>query len=194
MQQIHEDNKVETVEIPDADDFDPVKTFECGQCFRWNADINGVYTGVAASRAAMVWKEGNSVFIRCSVGDFDRFWRNYFDLDRDYKALRRQMNFGDYLKKAAEFGTGIRILRQDKWEALCSFIISQCNNIPRIKKIIEALAELYGKTLSFEGRTLYSFPEAEDLAALYPFNLAGTVRIQGGIHYRSSKSGQFRAA
>lgn len=168
MQHMYGNN---TIEIPEAADFDPVKTFECGQCFRWNADQNGVYTGIASNRAAKVWRVGKSVFIRCSPGDFVGFWRNYFDLDRNYEALRNQLNAGDYLKKAVEFGTGIRILRQDRWEALCSFIISQCNNIKRIKKIIEALAKSFGKPITFDGQTLYCFPEAEDIAVLSPADL-----------------------
>ena len=159
------------IEIPGDTDFDPVKTFECGQCFRWNADKNGVYTGIASNRAAKVWRENKSVFISCAPGDYTGFWRNYFDLDRDYAALRNQLDTGDYLKKAVEFGTGIRILRQDKWEALCSFVISQCNNIMRIKKIIEALAKSFGKPITFEGQTLYCFPEAEDIAVLTPADL-----------------------
>lgn len=163
MQYFQRDN---CVEIINAGEFDPVKTFECGQCFRWNADKNGVYLGVAMKRAAKVWKTGESVFISGTLEDFENIWRDYFDLDRDYGALRKSLNTDEYIKKAADYGAGIRILRQDKWEVLCSFIISQCNNIPRIKKIIESLCERFGEPLYFEDKTLYAFPDAAKIAGL----------------------------
>jgi N-glycosylase/DNA lyase len=159
------------IELWDITDFDPIKTFECGQCFRWNADSEGVYTGVVKNRAAKVWKQRDTLFISGNTDDFHHFWRDYFDLDRDYEALSSMLDVHPYIKKAAAFGTGIRILRQDSWECLCSFILSQCNNIPRIKKIIEALCMRYGNPLSFEGKTLYTFPEAPVLAALTPGDL-----------------------
>jgi len=159
-------------EITELEDFDPVKIFECGQCFRWKADENGVYTGLFHNHAARVWREGEKVYITCDKETFEAVWRDYFDLDRDYAEIRRLVSIDDYMKRAAEFGKGIRILRQDRWEALCSFIISQCNNIPRIRKIIEALCELYGEPMDFEGRTLYAFPTAEKLARLSPEDLA----------------------
>jgi len=121
------------IEITDISDFDLVKTFECGQCFRWNADDNGIYTGVAYGRVTALSRSGGSVFIKCSIEEFDSVWRNYFDLDRDYSQIRQHVSVDDFMKKATEYGAGIRILRQEKWEALCSFIISQNNNIPRIK-------------------------------------------------------------
>lgn len=163
MQYFQRDNHVE---IKGLTEFDPVKTFECGQCFRWNACGDGAYLGVAMKRAAKVWKENDSLSISGTTDDFEGIWKDYFDLDRDYEALRSRLDTDEYIKKAAAFGAGIRLLRQDRWEALCSFIISQCNNIPRIKKIIEALCESYGEQLYFEGRTLYSFPDAEILAGL----------------------------
>ena len=163
MQYIQRDN---CVEIKNVTDFDPVKIFECGQCFRWNADENGVYLGVAMNRAAKVWKTDESVFISGTLEDFENIWRDYFDLDRDYAALRSSLNTDEYIKKAAEFSAGIRLLHQDRWETLCSFIISQCNNIARIKRIIEALCRSFGEPIFFEGKTLYSFPDAERLAGL----------------------------
>jgi len=159
-------------EITELEDFEPVKIFECGQCFRWIPDEKGVYTGLFRKHAARVWREGEKVFITGDRETFEKVWRDYFDLDRDYAEIRRLVSIDGYMKKAAEFGKGIRILRQDKWEALCSFIISQCNNIPRIRKIIEALCELYGEPIEFEGKTLYTFPAAEKLAALSPEDLA----------------------
>ena len=160
------------VEVTGVSDFDLVKIFECGQCFRWNADENGVYTGVAFGRAARLRREGSSVFISCSPEDFEAIWREYFDLDRDYEEIRRRLRIDDFMSDAVEFGAGIRMLRQDKWEALCSFITSQCNNIPRIKKIIASLCSEFGNKLEFEGETHYTFPSAERIAALNAEHLA----------------------
>jgi len=160
------------VEITGISDFDPVRIFECGQCFRWNADKNGVYSGVALGRAARVRRVGNSVYISGSVGDFESVWRAYFDLDRDYEDIRRRVCIDDFMRNASEFGAGIRILRQDKWEALCSFIISQCNNIPRIKKIIAVLCREFGDRFDFGGEPFYTFPPAQRLAVLDETSLA----------------------
>ena len=181
------------VEIADISDFDLAKIFECGQCFRWDADENGVYTGVARGRAARLrcgnsgnnsssagigGRKGNgSVFITGSLTDFETIWRDYFDLDHDYAQIRRSLCIDAFMEKATAFGAGIRILRQDRWEALCSFIISQCNNIPRIKKIIAELCRLFGEPIDFENNSnyvkmLYTFPTAEKLSPLDAGDLA----------------------
>ena len=153
-------------------EIDPVKTFECGQCFRWNADEKGDYWGVAFGKAAKIVTEGEKVYIICNPDDFDGIWSKYFDLERDYESIRLSFDAGEYLARCAEFGAGIRILQQERWEALCSFIISQCNNIPRIKGIVEKLCRAYGEKIEFEGRELYSFPSAETLAFLTAEDLA----------------------
>ena len=160
------------VEITGVGDFDPGKIFECGQCFRWEPDENGVYTGVAFGRVARLRRCGDSVFISGTPEDFETVWRDYFDLDRDYADIRRILGIDGFMRKAVEFGAGIRILRQDRWEALCSFIISQCNNIPRIKKIISALCREFGERVKFEGNEFYAFPSAARLAALDADGLA----------------------
>ncbi|MBO4330523.1 MAG: DNA glycosylase, partial [Oscillospiraceae bacterium] len=160
------------IRIEKTDDFDPVKIFECGQCFRWNADGRGGYTGVAMGRAARVYTENGGIFISGGEEEYRDIWRAYFDMDRSYSELRRKLSTDDYTAAAARYGEGIRILKQDRWEALCSFIISQCNNIPRIKKIIEALCAAFGDELSFDGELYRSFPSAERLAALEPEDLA----------------------
>ena len=153
-------------------DFDLPRIFECGQCFRWNADENGVYTGVAFGRAARIERRGGEILISGSAEDFENIWRGYFDLGLDYAAIRQSLCINDYMCEATAFGAGIRILRQDMWEALCSFIISQCNNIPRIKKIIETLCRLYGSPFSALGGEFFSFPDAGTLAGLSPDDLA----------------------
>jgi len=158
---IERDNEIE---ISGAVDFDLEKTFECGQCFRWNVDENGVYKGITQGIAAGVRKAGDSVFISGTMNDFDNIWRFYFDLDRDYEKIRHQLCIDDFMKKAVSYGTGIRLLRQDKWEALCSFIISQNNNIPRIKSIIDTLCIEFGNLIGFKGEEFYSFPSPAVLA------------------------------
>lgn len=162
--------KITTVDLAGVDELDIVKTFECGQCFRWNADSDGVYTGVAFGFPARVWAENGRVYLRSAAPE--DMWRSYFDLDRDYAAASSGFDGGDYLAECVEFGRGIRILRQDGWEALCSFIISQCNNISRIKGIVERLCELFGDELEFEGRRYYSFPPTERIAELNVDELA----------------------
>jgi N-glycosylase/DNA lyase len=147
-------------EIADIVGFDLERTFECGQCFRWNREDGGAYVGVAMGKATRVRREGGSVFITGAPDDFDDVWRAYFDLDRDYEDIRRALCVDDYMTRCAEHGAGIRILKQDKWEALCTFIISQCNNIPRIKGIVERFSRLFvnrfclkaGRTMRFRRR------------------------------------------
>lgn len=141
------------------------KTFECGQCFRWTAEADGAYLGVAGGRAARVWEAEGGVFADAPEAD-RAFWEAYFDLDTDYETARRSMAGDAYLSACAAFGRGIRILRQDPWEALCSFIISQCNNIPRIRSIVSALCARWGAPIGYAGRTFYAFPPPEALAGL----------------------------
>ena len=159
-------NQLEKICIEDCGDFSPTAVFECGQAFRWDADETGVYTGVAYGVPARVWKENDKVYIMSYDGTFSSVWRNYFDLERDYAALREEISREEILRPACEFGKGIRILRQEPWEALCSFIISQCNNIPRIKGIVEKLCRLCGDEIEFMGQRLYTFPSAKNVAAL----------------------------
>ena len=144
------------------------KTFECGQCFRWSADESGIYHGVASGKALSIREEDGRVL--CDAVDADLpFWRDYFDFGIDYCEMSKPFTEPPYLKKCADFGQGIRILRQEPWEALVSFIISQCNNIPRIKKIISTLCVTYGEELSCG---LFTFPSAKVLAALEEKDLA----------------------
>ena len=152
--------------LASAAELDIVKTFECGQCFRWNADENDVYRGVAFGFPAEVRTEKGCVYISSDAPL--SLWREYFDLDRDYAGINRGFHGGEYLDECIAAGQGIRILRQEPWEALCSFIISQCNNISRIKGIVERLCENFGEELVFNGRTYYTFPSAEKICSLEP--------------------------
>ena len=149
----------------------PYKTFECGQCFRWNPDGSGGYTGAASGRAARVFALGGTARVECEEADVG-FWRDYLDMGTDYDAARESVMRGEYLTDCARTGEGIRILRQDKWEALCSFIISQCNNIPRIKSIVEKLCALFGEPFETPWGVKHSFPAAERVALLEEPELA----------------------
>lgn len=150
-----------TFALCETDRLDIVKTFECGQCFRWNADENGVYRGIADGHPAKVFADGKMVYITTDAPE--SFWRDYFDLETDYELAGAGFS-GEYLERCKEYGKGIRILKQEPWEALCSFIISQCNNITRIKGIVERLCENFGKEIRFDGESYYTFPSAEALA------------------------------
>jgi len=161
---------MEKITLCPAEILDIEKTFECGQCFRWNKSGDGVYTGVDFSYPATVFYENDSV---CVKSDAPReLWESYFDLGRDYKAISDAFCGGEYLKTCCEYGFGIRILQQDRWEALCSFIISQCNNISRIKGIVERLCALCGEKIEFDGREYYTFPSAAALSKMTAEELA----------------------
>ncbi|MDO4982798.1 MAG: DNA glycosylase [Eubacteriales bacterium] len=159
-----------TVELCSTDEMDIVKTFECGQCFRWNADENGVYRGIAFGYPAKLWTENGRVYLRSYAPAM--LWREYFDLERNYAEISRGFCGGGYLDECIAYGQGIRILRQEPWEALCSFIISQCNNITRIKGIVERLCAMYGERVDFDGDTYYTFPTAQRLSELSAEDLA----------------------
>ena len=136
-------------------------TLDCGQAFRWKEN-NGIWEGVAFSKKLTIEQTENElIFHNCTEEEYNTIWRNYLDLDENYDEITS--NYDDEnLKKAVTECNGIRILRQEPWEALCSFIISQNNNIPRIKGIIERLCDTFG-----DGDTgCKSFPSAEKIAEL----------------------------
>ncbi len=163
-------SQAETLRLASCGELDIIKAFECGQCFRWNADAGGVYRGVVRGYPARVWAENGEVYIRSAAPE--ALWLDYFDLERDYAEISRSFDGGEYLDECVKFGQGIRILRQEPWEALCSFIISQCNNIRRIKGIVERLCEAYGGLAELDGERFYTFPDAQVLAALREEELA----------------------
>ena len=149
-----------------SDIFELADIFDCGQCFRWNKEPDGSYTGVFAENVLNVSKEGNTVTFKgiCN-GNIEEICRNYFDLDRDYNDIRNKLSkIDENLKVSVEYGKGIRILNQDLWETIISFIISANNNIPRIKGIIERLSKEYGKKITYEGKDYYTFPTPESLS------------------------------
>lgn len=141
-------------------------TFSCGQCFRWEPGRDGSFTGVALGRAVRVWTEGEDLYLRCTEEEYQEVWAGYFDLDRDYRPIAEGLARDEFMRRAVEHGWGLRILRQEPWEALCTFIFSQCNHIPRIRQIVDRLCRLCGEELKFEGERHYAFPGPERVAAL----------------------------
>lgn len=155
--------------ILNQESFELADIFECGQCFRWNVEKDGSYTGVVKNSVINVSKNENEIIFRGTFDgndeDFKKFIRYYFDLDTNYNDIKEKLsNIDEYLKIATKFGSGIRILNQDLWECIISFIISANNNIPRIKKIIERISEKYGNEIKFNGKVYYSFPTPESLS------------------------------
>ena len=163
IQPIYHDN---TVQIPLDFPFSLEHIFTCGQCFRWQESPRGGYVGVALGRPTRIWTHQGSLFLRSSAQDFEEVWRNYFDLDRDYQAMTQDFLVNPFMEKAVAYGEGLRILRQDSWETLISFLISQCNRIPRIQAILDRLCRAFGDPVELEGETLYTFPSPQTLAGL----------------------------
>ena len=139
--------------------------FECGQCFRWNEEKYGSYTGVIKDGVINVKKEGEEIIFtgKCQ-NDLKETVENYFDLNRNYEEIKEKLSkIDNYLKTSIDYGKGIRILNQDLWETIISFIISANNNIPRIKGIIERISKKYGNEIQWKGNKYYTFPTTEQL-------------------------------
>lgn len=152
--------------LENVKDFEPQHIFECGQCFRWDREDDGSYTGVAHSKVINVSKENANIIIKnSSVKDVEDIWLKYFDLNKDYGKIKKIISKDDiHLKKATKFGSGIRILAQGLEETIISFIISARNSIPSIKRSIKNLSKMYGEKVdSFNGQDYYSFPKIKNL-------------------------------
>ncbi len=144
------------------DCFDLALTLDCGQAFRWVQTGDDEWHGVAFSKPLTLKKTERGIeFIGTDKDDFENIWIPYFDLERDYGTLCRKFMADRYLAEAVDTCYGIRLMRQEPWEAICSFIISQNNNIPRIKGIIDRLCRLLGESL---GNDDYSFPSAQKIS------------------------------
>lgn len=159
-------------------DFDLRQTFDCGQCFRWEKHGTG-YIGIAYQKPLYITQDCDTVTLHgTSEADWNSVWKEYFDFDRDYGAIKQSLISDDIMKQAVSFGGGIRILAQEPFECLISFIISASNNIPRIKKIIDNLCNEFGESVEYMGKTYRTFPTAERLADL---NLSDLSVIRAGF-------------
>ena len=156
--------------IPDVRDLDLEQTLDCGQSFRWEKQNDGSFSGVAFGKYVNISLDGTDMIIKNAAPEDEKIWREYFDLELDYGKIRGDISkLHPVLEDAARYAPGIRILRQEPYEALCTFIISQNNNIKRIKGIVARLCESFGDEID-EG--VYTFPTAERLAELTPDDLA----------------------
>lgn len=162
--------KNNNIYIEGIKEFDLAQTLDCGQAFRWEKNENGIWQGVAFNKYLELERlnDGTIVLYNTSKEDFNSIWCDYFDLNRDYGEIITAISENSVLKSASEYGKGIRLLNQEPWETLCSFIISQNNNIKRIKGIIGRLCESFGEDMG----GYYSFPTAEKIAALTLEDLA----------------------
>lgn len=139
--------------------------FTCGQCFRWQCNEENEYIGVVGENVIKIKKDGNDYVLK-SKGkeDLKELTINYFDLERDYKKIQNTLSkIDENMEKSIKYGQGIRILNQDLWETIISFIISANNNIPRIKGIIEKLSKTYGNEIIWNNNKYYTFPSVNQL-------------------------------
>ena len=151
--------------IENIKSFELTDIFDCGQCFRWNKQDDGSYTGVFKGNVMNVQKNENTVIFKgiCN-GNIQEIVEDYFDLKRDYEKIKKELSqIDENVKTSIQYGQGIRILNQDLWEMIISYIISANNNIPRIKGIIERLSKKYGKEIEWNGKKYYTFPTVEEL-------------------------------
>ncbi len=161
MKTVIKDNNILLTEVKN---FTLAETLDCGQAFRWKKREDESWEGVAFGKYLRLSATEEGIILYDTTEDeFNSVWKNYFDMERDYAEIIAKISDSEVLKVASGFGDGIRILQQDPWETLCSFIISQNNNIPRIKGIVERLCESFGEPVK-DG--YYSFPTAARIAAL----------------------------
>ncbi|MCF0125437.1 MAG: 8-oxoguanine DNA glycosylase, partial [Clostridia bacterium] len=156
--------------IKEQESFELKDIFECGQCFRWNEQKDGSYIGVFGNNVLSVKKQGNQIiFEGICEKNIKETVNYYFDLSRNYEEIKSKLSkIDENMKESIKYGKGIRLLNQDLWETIISFIISANNNIPRIKKIIERISEKYGKEIEYKGKKYYTFPKPEDLKDVTP--------------------------
>lgn len=176
---IEQDDKII---LKDIKDFEPKHIFECGQAFRWSVEEDNSYTTIAYGKVINVKKENNDIILsNTNIDDFNNIWYHYFDLGKDYGEIKKKLSKDPILKEATNFGEGIRILNQDPFEMVISFIISANNQIPRIKKSIELISKEYGEEKT-GGRfgclsTYYSFPTPEQLSKAKPEDLREICKV-----------------
>lgn len=157
------------VKIEIEDDLDLDKIAESGQCFRWKKIDNGKYLIPAFGRfvvAGLCYDDGKQTLeLSCDEKEFDEIWKDYFDFETSYSGIRAKIDPSDlFLKNSTEAGKGIRILRQDPFETLISFIVSQRKNIPAIESAVERLSKTYGHVVGeYQGEEIYSFPTIAEL-------------------------------
>ena len=145
--------------------FNLTHIFECGQCFRWNENPDGSYTGIVKNNVINIKMTNKNIYVKSYGEDnLEKLFTEYFDIDRDYESIKKQLReIDDNMKQSILYGEGIRLLNQDLWETIISFIISANNNIPRIKGIIERISKRFGNKIIWNNQEYYTFPTPEQL-------------------------------
>lgn len=162
-------NKLDSkIIIKNSTYFSPELSLDCGQAFRWE-NQNGIWHGVVGDKVLNISTTEKEIIFDTTEQDFENIWTDYFDLNRNYDEIVEVLKQDEYFKAAHEEFKGIRILNQEPWETLCSFIISQNNNIPRIKGIINRLCENFGEKITDND---YTFPSADVISNLTLDDLA----------------------
>ena len=174
--------KAEMIQIEIPDDFDLEKTAFCGQCFRAKPIEDVLFRFVSGENVIYIQSIGEHLFsVSCDEDEWKKVWARYFDLDRSYRNLYfEERKKHDFVRRAMDCARGIRILRQDPWEMLVTFIISQRKSIPAISKSVEALALKYGHPIKTEHEIIYSFPTPKDMASASEQEL-----LECGLGYRA---------
>ena len=158
------------MDIVITDDFDLKKIAESGQCFRWKEIDDETYRIVAFHKVLYVRKLSDTEFdFSCTKKEWDTIFKYYFDMDENYQAIRENIDRNDsFLLKSSESAKGIRILRQDPWEMVISFIISQRKNIPAIKSCLEKVCRVAGNKLgNYDGEEIYDIPTPSQILEAY---------------------------
>ena len=158
--------KEQKIVVKDVKSFNLTHIFECGQCFRWNKNEDGSYTGVVRENVVNIKIVNDEIFVE-SFGNEDLrgLFNFYFDMDRDYDGIKDELRkIDENMEKSIKYGDGIRLLNQDLWETIISFIISANNNIPRIKGIIERISKRFGNKIEWKGIEYYTFPTPSQLS------------------------------
>ena len=152
--------------LKNVNSFEPKHIFECGQCFRWDMEENGSYTGIVGNNVINVKKVDNDIiFSSFGADNLEELAIKYFDLNRNYNNIKKELSkIDEYLANSIKYGSGIRILNQDLWETIISFIVSANNNIPRIKGIINRMSQKYGTEIKWNENKYYTFPTVESLS------------------------------
>lgn len=179
------DNGVSAVRYENAPYIDLAKTFDCGQCFRFEpVSVFGnrvEFGGVAFGMYVIFAQNHENEVIVYNATEYDaNTWITFLNLDKDYGEINSSILDAvptEHMQKAVSCGNGIRILSQNLWECLASFIISQNNNIPRIKKIVDTLCRTYGDKIEFMGSTYYAFPDPDVLIKATDVDLAEKTRM-----------------
>ncbi len=162
-------------------DLDIQKIADSGQCFRMEHTGSGRYTLVALGRVLDIDARPDGCALHCTAKQYHDVWRDYFDIDTDYAAFRAAVPHTDsFLTRASQAGRGIRILRQDAWEMLITFIISQRKSIPAIRRCVQQLAVCAGRPIRHAGQVYHAFPTPRNLARLSSQQLAAC-----GLGYRA---------